>query len=175
MFIILRSTDSSFGPIEEDKADNFDEMERDPVTCVDKSKNNEIAESTSSIEKSSNKRKKPNVEQALVEFMESHKTSKKTYENDEDLAFFYSLLPSIKSLTMDKKFTFRMQVMQLLQNLKTSEHNPSFNTTSTINNTANFRPPSSSSALSYYSQFSSDELSNEYTTMENFRYSNPNS
>lgn len=156
----LRNTNSSYETTEEDGVDNFDEIEHDSVTCVDDGLNNsnianidmEIS-ATSSNEKSTSKRKKPNVEHALIDFMESHKASKKTCDNDEDLAFFYSLLPSVKSLSMDKKFEFRMQTMQLLQNLKTP----------------------SSSALSYYSQFSSDELSNEYTTMENVSYLNPSS
>lgn len=153
------------------------------MTCVDDGLNNsnianidmEIS-ATSSNEKSTSKRKKPNVEHALIDFMESHNASKKTCDNDEDLAFFYSLLPSVKSLSMDKKFVFRMQTMQLLQNLKTPDHSQFYNTSSaTFNKTpANFRPPSSS-ALSYYSQFSSDELSNEYTTMENVSYLNPSS
>lgn len=176
----LRNTDSSYATTEEDGVDNFDEIEHDSVTCVDDGINNSNIDmeitATSSNEKSTSKRKKPNVEHALIDFMESHKASKKTSDNDEDLAFFYSLLPSVKSLTMDKKFEFRMQTMQLLQNLRTSEHSQFYNTSSaTFNRTpTNFRPPSSSSALSYYSQFSSDELSNEYT-MENVSYLNPSS
>jgi len=78
---------------------------------------------------------------------------------------------------MDQKFEFRMQTMQLLQNLRTPEHSQFYNTSSTTFNKtpANFRPTSSSSALSYYSQFSSDELSKEYTTMENVSYLNTSS
>lgn len=177
----LRNTDSSYATTEEDGVDNFDEIEHDSVTCVDDGINNSNIDmeitATSSNEKSTSKRKKPNVEHALIDFMESHKASKKTSDNDEDLAFFYSLLPSVKSLTTDQKFEFRMQTMQLLQNLRTPEHNKFYNTSSTTFNKtpANFRPTSSSSALSYYSQFSSDELSNEYTTMENISYLNPSS
>lgn len=90
--------------------------------------------------------------------MESHKASKKTTdENDEDQTFFHSLLPTVKSLSMDKKFTFRIQTMQLLQNLKRP--------TLTTNTLSNVTTPLSSSALSYYSQFPIDELSNEYTNM----------
>lgn len=167
----LRNTDSSYATTEEDGVDNFDEIEHDSVTCVDDGINNSNIDmeitATSSNEKSTRKRKKPNVEHTLIDFMESHKASKKTSD---------SLLPSVKSLTMDKKFEFRMQTMQLLQNLRTSEHSQFYNTSSgTFNRTpTNFRPPSSSSALSYYSQFSSDELSNEYT-MENVSYLNPSS
>ena len=116
----LRNTDSSYATTEEDGVDNFDEIEHDSVTCVDDGINNSNIDmeitATSSNEKSTSKRKKPNVEHALIDFMESQKASKKTSDNDEDLAFFYSLLPSVKSLTMDKKFEFRIQTMQLLQN-----------------------------------------------------------
>jgi hypothetical protein len=170
----LRSTDSSYVPTKEDGADNFDEIERDSVTSVDDSINHEII-AISPNEESTKKRKKPNVEHALIDFMESHKASKKTYENDEDLAFFHSLLPSVKSLTMDERFAFRMQTMQLLRNLKTPKQNQSDNTSSNIHALGNVRPPSSSSALSYYSQFSSDMSNEYYTNMESLRYSNPNS
>lgn len=51
---------------------------------------------------------------ALIDVMETHKASKKPFEND-DLAFFYSLLPSVQSLNMEQIFMFRMKTMQLLQ------------------------------------------------------------
>lgn len=65
--------------------------------------------------KGANKRKKPDVERALMDFMESQKT-KKPLEEDEDVAFFYSVLPTIRTLNIDQKFNFRFQTMQLLQN-----------------------------------------------------------
>lgn len=52
--------------------------------------------------------------------MYANMTRKNPVEEDEDLAFFYSLLPSVKTLTADQKFTFRLQTMQFLQNLKNS-------------------------------------------------------
>jgi len=115
----LRNTDSSYVTTEEDGADSFDEIEHDSVDDGINNSNIDMEiTATSSNKKFTSKRKKTNVEHALIDFMESHKASKKTYDNDEDVAFFYSLLPSVKSLTMDKKFEFRMQTMQLLQNLK---------------------------------------------------------
>lgn len=148
--------------------------------------------SSSLNEKSTNKRKKPNVEQALVDFMESHnnKVTNNPMEQDEDMAFFYSLLPTVKSLTTDHKFSFRMQTMQLLNNIKNKTHiNRSFNSSSNIqsllpansfrplSHTLDYdfvRPPSAtSSAASYYSEFSRDEISNEnFNLQENYNQTN---
>lgn len=156
----LRITHSSFERAEEDEAGLFDEIEQDSVTCVDDSINHERTAKTL-IDKITNKRKKPNVEHALIEFMESHKETKKTYGNeDEDLALFYSTLPSVKSLTMDEKFAFRMQTMQLLQNLKKPKQRQYVVPTSNIHVLEENRPQSSASHMTYHSQFSSD-LSNE--------------
>jgi len=60
------------------------------VTCVDDGINNSNIDmeipATYSNEKFTSKRKKPNVEHALIDLMESHKVSKETSDNDEDLA-----------------------------------------------------------------------------------------
>uniref|UniRef100_A0A8C5Q3T1 Uncharacterized protein n=1 Tax=Leptobrachium leishanense TaxID=445787 RepID=A0A8C5Q3T1_9ANUR len=69
----------------------------------------------------SRKKKSTDVELALLEFMQAHKPQRSIIEDDDDLAFFYSLLPTVKSLTADEKFTFRLQTMQLLQNIKQAE------------------------------------------------------
>lgn len=54
-------------------------------------------------------------------------------EQDEEMAFFYSLLPTVKSLTAQQKFSFRMQTMQLLNNIKNKTHiNRSFKHSITI-------------------------------------------
>lgn len=112
-----RSTDSSsdYAPTREDETDNFEKIERDSMNCVNDGISPEIASSTSLNIESTNKRKTPNVERTSAELMENRNAMKKALEDDEDIAFFYSLLPSVKSLTRDKKFTFRMQTMQLLQ------------------------------------------------------------
>lgn len=156
-----------------------------------------MAESSSSSlnEKSTNKRKKPNVEQALVDFMESHdnKVTKNPMEQDEDMTFFYSLLPTVKSLTADQKFSFRMQTMQLLNNIKNKTHiNRSFNSHSNIQSLLNTTPAASSrplshtpdydfvrspsatsSTASYYSEFSRAEISNDnFNLQENYNQTN---
>lgn len=184
----LRNTDSNFEnqPLSEPTSPNINEISY-----------HEMAGSSSSSlnEKSTNKRKKPNVEQALVDFMESHnnKLTKNPMEQDEDMAFFYSLLPTVISLTADQKFSFRMQTMQLLNNIKNKTHiNRSFNSHSNIQSLLNttpttsfrplshnpdydfVRPPSAtSSAASYYSEFSRDEISNDnFNLQENYNQTN---
>lgn len=37
---------------------------------------------------------------------------------DEDMAFYASTLPIVKTLTLNQKMRFRIEVMQLLQNIK---------------------------------------------------------
>jgi hypothetical protein len=39
-------------------------------------------------------------------------------QEDEDLAFFNSLLPSVRSLNTDQKFKFRLKTVQLLQDIR---------------------------------------------------------
>lgn len=46
------------------------------------------------------------MEYASIDFMENHQVIKKTLEDDEDVAFFYSLLPVVKDL-----MAVRMQTM----------------------------------------------------------------
>ncbi|XP_047351559.1 uncharacterized protein LOC124949854 isoform X1 [Vespa velutina] len=64
------------------------------------------------------KRKRFDIERSLMDFMYANMTRKSPVEEDEDLAFFYSLLSSVKTLTADQKFIFRLKIMQYLQNLK---------------------------------------------------------
>lgn len=195
----LRNTDSNFEdqPLSEPTSPNINEGELNSSVNIEDGSYHEIAGSSSSSlnEKSTNKRKKPNVEQALVDFMESHnnKFTKNPIEQDEDMAFFYSLLPTVKSLTVDQKFSFRMQTMQLLNNIKNKTHiNRSFNSHSNIQSLLNttpatsfrplshtpdrdfVRPPSAtSSAASYYSEFSRDEYSNDnFNLQENYNQTN---
>lgn len=141
--------------------------------------------------KAKTKFKKPDVECALIDFMESHKASKKPFEND-DLAFFYSLLPSVQSLNMEQKFTFRMKTMQLLHSLRNNETtNQSMQSSSTVSvpthnnmfyhqahivsDRNNIKSPSTSSVGSYYSQFSveGNNVSNDSGTLEGgYHYQN---
>ncbi|XP_033608610.1 uncharacterized protein LOC117282561 isoform X2 [Cryptotermes secundus] len=96
---------------------------------------------------SSRKRKLTDVERSFITFMESHSTKEATPQEDEDLAFFYSLLPTIKSLTPNEKFTFRMESMKLLQNLKQAR---SFPPSLPPYQGYTSRPPSNTSATSSF-------------------------
>lgn len=83
-------------------------------------------------------RKSNFIEEKLVSFMEAHQPRQDLLI--EDLSFFKSLLPTVRKLNADKKFTFRMQTMQILQNLQQG-------TSATIearpNNFISFPPPNS--------------------------------
>nr|CAI5828261.1 unnamed protein product [Callosobruchus analis] len=70
--------------------------------------------------------KKIGIEEHLLNFMEAHKpkNAHQPILEDDDLAFYFSLLPMVKSLTIDEKYTFRMDSMKLLQEIKKSRNTP---------------------------------------------------
>ncbi|XP_023707738.1 uncharacterized protein LOC111864605 [Cryptotermes secundus] len=100
---------------------------------------------------SSRKRKLTDVERSFITFMESHSMKKATPQDDEDLAFFYSILPTVKTLTPNEKFTFRIESMKLLQYLKQAR---SFPPTLPPYQGYTSRPPSNTSDASLFSNFS---------------------
>jgi hypothetical protein len=109
---------------------------------------------------SSRKRKLTDVERTLIKFMDTHGAKMATPQQDEDLAFFYSILPTVKKLPPNKKFTFRMESMRLLQNL---QEDRAFPLTAPLYQSCTSRPPSSTSAASFSSNFSpSTEGSHEH-------------
>lgn len=71
------------------------------------------------------KRKKPiktTIEAKLVAFMDSYKTPTvlgPPYQDDEDLSFFKSLIPTVKTLRQDQKMNFIINVMEMLKDLTT--------------------------------------------------------
>lgn len=79
------------------------------------------------------KRKRSDTDGTSMDFMDAHKTIKSPLQEDEDLAFFYSLLPSVRSLNMDQKLTFRLQTLQLLYNLRNSSIHTSIHPATHIN------------------------------------------
>lgn len=184
----LRVTDASFdnqltGEVEEDSVDKMEQEAADASCSILHDKRHKIFSPTLSNITPINKCKKPDVEHALVDFMENHKTTKRLFEEDEDVAFFYSLLPSIKTLNIDQKFTFRLQTMQLLNNLRKQPftnrpmHSLSFmHPLIQVYRPIHYypdhdlRPPSTSSA---YSEFLSEEtIPNDDATLEGFQYQN---
>lgn len=146
-------------PLSEPTSPNINERELNSSVDIEDGSYHEMAGSSSSSlnEKSTNKRMKPSVvEQALVDFMESlnnEVTKNPMMEQGEDMAFFYSLLPTVKSLTADQKFSFIMQTMQLINNIKNKTHiNRSFNShlnISIIQSLLNARPATSFRPLSH--------------------------
>ena len=55
------------------------------------------------------------IEREKVKYLQSKQAR---MEDDEDLNFFKSLLPHVKSLAPEMKLNFRIQLMQLLQGMK---------------------------------------------------------
>lgn len=137
-------------------------------------------------------RKSNFIEEKLVSFMEAHQPRQDLLIEDEDLSFFKSLLPTVRKLNADKKFTFRMQTMQILKNLQqgtsaTIEARPnnfiSFppqqSTASYANTNTNYQPESRpSSTATYFSNFSpsyhstDDSHSRAEYDRDNLQYSN---
>lgn len=64
--------------------------------------------------------RKVGIEEKLIQFMDAHQVNRELSDEDEDWAFFKSLLPTVKNLNMDQKFAFRMQTMQLLHTIQKS-------------------------------------------------------
>jgi len=181
----LRSTESNFDHVAtvEEEISSVDENEQA------RDEDGSPPDTSSVTRKAKTKFKKPDVERALIDFMESHKTPKEPLEND-DLAFFYSLLPSVQSLNMEQKFIFRMKTMQLLHSLRNNETNQSMQSpltvsvpthhmfthpTRIVSDRDNIPSPSTSSVGSYYSQFSveGNSVSNDSGTLEGgYHYQN---
>lgn len=57
--------------------------------------------------------------------MEAHKAKNEQQPliEDDDLAFFISLLPMVKKLSIDEKYTLRMETMNYLQEKQRSKKN----------------------------------------------------
>jgi len=85
----LRSTDSDLNniPSKGNNGDNDDETKRHLATYFDDEISHEIA-SSSLKEIPTYKRKKPNVERALIDFMENYKVKRTIIEDVDDMAFF---------------------------------------------------------------------------------------
>jgi hypothetical protein len=62
--------------------------------------------------------KRISVEDKLIAFLDSYQQPRRDPADDADSAFFTSLLPAIRRLTLDQTMTFRIQVMQLLVDIQ---------------------------------------------------------
>lgn len=152
----LRNSTSSFEnfhiTISEAKSHNINETKAEENLSSyvdDKIRYNEVVKNSSSLSKRpKNKHKKFSVEESLVNFLKNHNNMKKTFEEeDDDLEFFYSMLPTVRSLTSDQKYSFRIQTMQFLYNI--------------INISSINQSIKKSSIAAYYSEFFPDEISND--------------
>ncbi|KAK2579090.1 hypothetical protein KPH14_012669 [Odynerus spinipes] len=60
------------------------------------------------------KAKKTTLEEKLANFLEFKQNSN---ENDDDMAFYKSTMPLIKYFTSEQRMQYRIQIMQLIQNI----------------------------------------------------------
>ncbi|CAH1732124.1 unnamed protein product [Aphis gossypii] len=156
----LRNTTSSFEDfhitISEAKSHNINEPKAEQNLSSytdDKIRYHEVVKNSSSLSKrKKNKHNKFNVEESLAKFLKNHNNMKKTFEEeDDDLEFLYSILPTVRSLTSDQKFSFRIQTMQFLYNIINSN---------SINRSIQ-KSSVTSSITAYYSEFFPNEISND--------------
>jgi predicted phage tail protein len=64
------------------------------------------------------KRRRLDIEDSSMDFTDAVNAMKSSLQEDEDSAFFNSLLPSVRSLNTDQKFKFRLKTVQLLQDIR---------------------------------------------------------
>jgi hypothetical protein len=64
------------------------------------------------------KRRRLDIEDSSMDFTDAVNAMKSPLQEDEDSAFFNSLLPSVRSLNTDQKFKFRLKTVQLLQDIR---------------------------------------------------------
>lgn len=75
------------------------------------------------------KKKKINFEQKHALFLDSRQQKSNEpnpYTDDEDLNFYKSTLSLVKTLNMDQKLQFRIQLMQLIQRIKLTNNAPPY-------------------------------------------------
>jgi hypothetical protein len=133
--VYVRPTEASFEnnvtEISHDRADYVSEIktEADDIDIIEE----ELVNSSTINNLHATKRKRLNIQHASMDFRDAVTVMKSPLQEDEDLAFFYSLLPSVRSLNTDQKFTFRLKTMQLLQDIRNSSRiNASIDTDSNM-------------------------------------------
>lgn len=120
------------------------------------------------------KKKKINLEEKLALFLDSRQQSSNEpnrVTDDEDLNFYKSTLPLVKTLNMEQKMQFRIQLMQLLQCIKLTNNAPPYfqpfgpifypNSgvpTSTFNHNYNTSMPVYPSTIQHTPMYNHDEL-----------------
>lgn len=107
--------------------------------------------------------------------MEAHKAKNEQQPliEDDDLAFFISLLQMVKKLSIDEKYTFRMETMKYLQEMQRSKKTAAGpnNNSEYPRDFRNTDTSQSSSACSYPSYFSPNEQQ-KHPTIHHMQYRN---
>eukprot|EP00102_Acyrthosiphon_pisum_P027178 XP_016664388.1 PREDICTED: uncharacterized protein LOC107885292 [Acyrthosiphon pisum] len=95
------------------------------------------------------KQKMTDFQKSVVEVLSKRKINNDNEDFDEDKLFLLSLLPTLKKMPSDKKFDFKIQIMQMLKNIN-SQANCNLPLT---NNVMNQYPyPVQTNVSNYYSQ-----------------------
>lgn len=121
------------------------------------------------------KRKKNNLEEKLALFLDLRQHSRNELNrdtDDEDLNFYKSTLPLVRTLNMEQKIQFRIQLMQLLQHIKLTNNAPPYFQPpgpifdinsgvpiSTLNHKYNTSIPAYPSTIQHTPMYNHDELS----------------
>jgi hypothetical protein len=119
--VYVRTTEASFednlNETSHDRADQISEV-RTKANDIDIEEELRNPSPISSVH--ARKRKTLDMEHALMNLTDAVKAMKSPLQEDEDLAFFYSLLPLVRGLNTDQKITFRLKTMQVLQDIRNS-------------------------------------------------------
>jgi hypothetical protein len=100
------------------KEEELNETSHDRADYVSEVKTEEELGNPSPINSVHAKKRKTLDMEPSMEFAVAVKAMKSPLQEDEDLEFFYSLLPSVRSLNTNQKITFRSKTVQLLQDLR---------------------------------------------------------
>jgi len=65
----------------------------------------------------SRKQKMTDFQKSVAEVLAKRKINNENEDLDEDKLFLVSLLPTLKKMSSDKKFDFKIQIMQMLKNI----------------------------------------------------------
>lgn len=96
------------------------------------------------------------VDKALIRALQTPQP----HQPDEDEAFFWSLLPSVRTMTQDDKLQFRVDVLQLIQRCKNKRRY-----TESVTSPSNYSPGSSTFPIfSPQSSHSSDTTAQVHYT-----------
>jgi hypothetical protein len=118
--VYVRTIEASFEEVNETSHDRADQISEVNTKANDIDIEEELRNPSPISSVHARKRKTLDMEHALMNLTDAVKAMKSPLQEDEDLAFFYSLLPLVRGLNTDQKITFRLKTMQVLQDIRNS-------------------------------------------------------